>query len=229
MKSTNIQGGVSQRLNFRAGFADYVKTSAVAIAAAAPVTAMANFSGDYTVNPPPNGVYTDAAATGSFGNWTGTWTGFDNPFTDVTLNTTAAPAGISILTDGAPLYTFLVTAAASGLVSFDYVSSRLFDLFAIDDFASDIEFINQTTAMAFSLNTGTMFSTNVAAGDIFGFRLTAAYEGTNSISITNFSAPEPAAPNGVPDQGSTLALLTFGFIGLLAYRAKSGRRSTVGA
>jgi hypothetical protein len=226
MKSTNSQIRVGQRLKCRAGFADYVKTSAVTIAAAAPVAAMANFSGYNTCNSSPNGVYSESNGNGNFVNLSCTCGDFDSFLTDLTLDTTAAPAAISIAEPGAGAqnYTFLVTAAASGLVSFDYQSAIF-----IGDLSgpgvSNVEFVDQTTGMTFSLNTGTMFSTTVSAGDIFGFHLTTNYEGTASLTVTNFSAPEPA--NGVPDQGSTVALLAFGFVGLLAYRATAARRSTV--
>lgn len=224
MKSSNGQRAFGKK----AAFADYVKTSAIAVATAAPLSAMANFSGDYTVNPPANGVYNDGGATGSFGNWTGTWNGISN----LNLNTTAAPAGIAISIlgfnqgDGTPNadYTFLVTAAASGLVSFDYQSFVLTS--GSSQFVGNIEFVNVTAGTMFSLNSGTMFSTGVSAGDIFGFHLSVGYQGDAGIAITNFFAPEGSS-QGVPEQGYTLGLLAFGFVGLLAYRATAARRASV--
>src|SRR3954469_10387655 len=101
------------------GFAAY-KAGAIAGAAVAPLAAMADFSGDYAVTPPAAGTYSNASATGSFGNWTGTW----NTIGDVSLDTSLAPNQISMSitphtfsTDFNGDYTFLVQAAASGLVS----------------------------------------------------------------------------------------------------------------
>lgn len=223
MQSSNRQRAFGRK----AAFTDYVKTSAIAVATAAPLSAMANFSGDYTVNPPANGVYTDSAANGSFGNWTGTWTGSDNiNFIQATLDTTAAPAGISIRVEAPSQqdYTFLVTAAASGLVSFDYVSAVLDPGDPSGPGVNNIEFVNQTTNSASSLNISGMFSTAVSVGDIFGFHLTNNYQGSVILTVTNFSAPGSPSQS-VPEQGYTLGLLAFGFVGLLAFRATAARRS----
>jgi hypothetical protein len=234
MESNNNQRAPGRRLNRRVGFGDYVKTSAIAVATAAPLSALADFSGDYALTPPANGSFADASTNGTFGSWTGTRMTSSGPpwFAEghTTLSTLLAPdqlsmsgnAGINDEVTNNVDYTFLVTAAASGLVSFDYVRTSSLTFVG----GSDLMFVNQTTNQAVSLTEGAhMFSANVSAGDIFGFHLFFQYPGSGSLTITNFSAPEPT--NNAADQGSTLALLTFGFIGLLAYRANSARRSSV--
>ena len=234
MTSKNSQRARGRRLNSRVRFADYVKTSAIAVATAAPLSALADFSGDYTITP-PSGSFSDASTNGTFGKWTGTRTTSSGPpfFSEghTTLNTLLAPdqlflsgnAGINDEVTNPVDYTFLVTAAASGLVSFDYTRASLLTFVNV----SDLQFVDVTTNQAVSLTEGAhSFSANVSAGDIFGFHLFFQYPGSGSLTITNFSAPEPT--NGVADQGSTVALLTFGFIGLLAYRATAARRASVG-
>jgi hypothetical protein len=235
MTSKNGQRASGQRLNRRVGFADYLKTSAIAVATAAPLSALADFSGDYAITP-PSGSFADASTNGTFGKWTGTRTTSSGLpwFAEghTTLSTLLAPdqlsmsgnAGINDEVTNNVDYTFLVTAAASGLVSFDYVRTSSLTFVNL----SDLLFVDQTTNQAVSLTEGAhTFSANVSAGDVFGFHLFFQYPGSGSLTITNFSAPEPTT--SVPDQGSTLALLTFGFIGLLAYRANTARRSTVDA
>jgi hypothetical protein len=214
-------------LSSRPGFSVY-KATALAGVAAAPLTALADFSGDYAVTPPAAGSYSNASATGAFGNWTGTWDNLGN----LNLNTSLAPNQISMSigsfsTDSFGNYTFLVQAAASGLVSFDYVSNATGTL---DFGGTTAAFIDQTSSTSMSLTGSGMFSQTVAAGDIFGFQISYGYEAAVALTISNFSGPEPAAPqNGVPDQGTTLGLLAFGFVGLLAYRAAARRQSVIGA
>ena len=185
----------------------YLKASAMAGAAAAPVSVLANFSGSYDVTPPPPGVYFNG--TGNFGNWTGSVSGPAFP----TLDTTGAPNQITLDLNqaddqGLSAYTFLTTAAATGLVSFNYATQF--------NTPGNAYFVvgNSLTPLVGS----GPFSAPVTAGDMFGFELTTGYIGSATLTISSFSAPEPAA--GVPDNGSTLALLAFGFVGLLALREK---------
>src|SRR5450755_508298 len=102
-------------------FAAYAKASLLAGAAAAPVSALADFSGPYSLNPPANNQYLNGSANGAFGNWTGAW----NNFQTVILNTVSAPSQLTISVNDQEFnttetYTFLVTAAATGLVSFNF-------------------------------------------------------------------------------------------------------------
>jgi hypothetical protein len=185
----------------------YLKASAMAGAAAAPMSVLANFSGDYLVTPPAPGFY--PSATGMFGNWTASSSG---PASG-NLDTTGAPNQISLtLTQGFQVGTstfeFLTTAAATGLVSFNYTTQ-----FISPGNAYFVEGMTLTPL----LGSGP-FSAPVTAGDVFGFEVTTGYTGRAALTIDTFSAPEPVA--GVPDNGSTLALLAFGFVGLLAFRAK---------
>jgi hypothetical protein len=183
----------------------YLNASAMAGAAAAPMSVLANFSGDYSVTPPPAGVYTNT--TGPFGNWTASFSGPGNE----SLDTTAAPNQISLSADqgfrvGTSMFTFLTTAAATGLVSFNYSATGSGSAF----------FVEGTTL--FPLIGSGPFSEPVTSGDSFGFELTTGYVTDVALTINTFSAPEPGT--AVPDNGSTLALLAFGFVGLLALREK---------
>ena len=200
------------------GFAAYAKASLLAGAAAAPVSALADFSGPYSVNPPANGTYNNAATNGAFGSWTGTWTNIGGGSDVVSLNTGSAPSQIAMSLSNhqvtTEIYSFLVTAAATGLVSFNFSANN--------NINSSITFLDVTTSFSFALNGNSSFSTNVNAGDIFGFRLTQNYFGDSSLTVSNFSAPRPT---GVPEQGSTLALFALGFVGLLTYRAAAQRRA----
>jgi len=197
----------------------------IAGAAAAPVSALADFSGDYTVNPPPNGSYQNAAADGTFGAWTGAW----NNRNSVTLNTSGAPSTVAMsmpfnangLTES---YTFLVTAAASGIVSFDFAAVA-----ANGAGPTFVDFVDQTTNSTSPLSGTNSFSTSVNAGDIFGFSLSTVYRGSASLTISNFSAPVPPSGSGVPETGSALSLFALGFVGLLAYRVAAGRRGLASA
>jgi hypothetical protein len=210
------RGSPKKRSNARPEFADYIKRSAIIAAVTAPTAAaLANFSGDYSLTPPANSVYSNSAANGMFGNWTGTEV--NNLFDFITLDTTGAPSSltISVSFDSVEQYNFLVKAAATGLVSFDF-----------SEFGGGVTFVDQTSAFSSSLTGSGMFSATVSANDIFGFQLSANYLGSDGITITNFSAPEPSS--GVPDQGRTLNLLALGFVGLLAYRAAAAR-SAAGA
>lgn len=184
----------------------YLKASAMAGAAAAPVSALANFSGSYDVTPPAPGFYTNTP--GPYGNWTASFSGPGNKSVD----TTAAPNQISLSADqgfavGTGDFTFLTTAAATGLVSFNYVATG----------SGGNAFFVQGMTLTPLIGSGP-FSTPVTSGESFGFELTTSYVTDVALTISNFSAPEPAA--GVPDNGSTLALLAFGFVGLLAHRAR---------
>lgn len=184
----------------------YLKASALAGAAAAPASVLANFSGDYSVTPPPPGVYANANAIGTFGNWTASDTGRGDP----SLDTMSAPSQISMNLNQGPfvgtsVYSFLTTAAATGLVSFNYSTLGSGNAF----------FVEGNTL--FPLIGSGAFSQPVTSGDSFGFEVTTGYQTNEALTISSFSAPEPSA--GVPDSGSTLALLAFGFVGLMAYRA----------
>ena|SRR5450755_2811274 len=198
-------------------FAAYARASLLAGAAAAPVSALADFSGPYSVNPPANGNFSAAATNGAFGSWTGAWS--NNGI--VNLNTVSAPSSITMSigdfgnTNPTATYSFLVTAAATGLVSFNF-STSLTGL-------STILFQDITTASSSSLSGSSSFSTSVNAGDIFGFKLTATYFNSAGLTVSNFSGP--LRPSGVPDEGSTLALFALGFVGLMAYRAAAQRRA----
>jgi VPDSG-CTERM motif len=196
----------------------YLKASAIAGAAAAPVSVLANFSGAYSVTDPshPAGVYFDTP--GAFGNWTA----FLSGPADGTLDTTGAPNQISLdLTQGPHVgtgdYQFLTTAAATGLVSFSY-TAQLTNSFSANAAAYFFE-----GSTLFPLLGSGPFSLIVMAGDSFGFVLITGYTTEAALTISSFSAPEPSA--AVPDKGSTLALLAFGFVGLLAFRANVQRAS----
>jgi hypothetical protein len=196
----------------------YLKASAMAGVAAAPVSVLANFSGDYAVTPPPPGSYSNAAATGTFGNWNASLPGM-GLVGSTTLDTTGAPNQISLSTfsNNGPDhdYKFLTTAAATGLVSFDFTA-------VLNNNNASASFVDETTMTSSPLTGSGLFSIPVASGDMFGFELTASYvnghSGSAALTISNFSAPEPST--GVPDNGSALALLAFGFVGLLAFRMK---------
>jgi hypothetical protein len=212
-------------LTSRPSFGAYSKASAMAGVVAAPLTVMANFSGDYAVTPPAGSTYSNASATGTFGNWTGTWNGFGT----LNLNTSLEPSQIS-MSIGDPIadpgnYTFLVQAAASGLVSFDYMTV----LGGPNSVSASAKFIDQTTSTSTALAGSGPFSMAVTAGDLFGFQISYGYQANVALTISDFSAPEPPPSTGVPDQASTLGLLTFGFVGLLAYRAAARRRAVIGA
>jgi hypothetical protein len=188
----------------------YLKASAMAGATAAPASVLANFSGSYDVTPPPPGSYSGANAVGSFGTWNASLSGQMN--VQRTLDTTGAPNQVSFglsnfAAVGTSDYTFLTTAAAAGLVSFDYTASGTASAF----------FVDQTTMTSVLLTGSAAFSAPVTSGDVFGFKLETGYHTDVQLAISNFSAPERVA--GVPDHASTLALLTFGFVGLLALRA----------
>jgi hypothetical protein len=209
-----------RRFRSKPKFAAYAKASLLAGAAAAPVSALADFSGPYSVNPPANGTYNNSAANGAFGNWTGTWTfssGPSSPF--LSLNTNSAPSQISMSLGNnvvnTETYSFLVTAASTGLVSFNFSANN--------NTFSSIAFLDVTTSSSFALAGNSSFSTNVNAGDIFGFKLTQNYFGNSSLTVSNFSGP--LRPSGVPDEGSTLALFALGFVGLMAYRTAAQRRA----
>ncbi|MDQ6623234.1 MAG: VPDSG-CTERM sorting domain-containing protein [Verrucomicrobiota bacterium] len=204
------------------GFAAYARASLLAGAAAAPVSALADFSGPYSVNPPANGNYTNAATNGAFGNWTGTWNNNGASGT-ASLNTVSAPSQVAMALGNnvvlSESYSFLVTAAAAGLVSFNFSANN-------NNFSS-IAFLDVTTSFSFALAGNSSFSTNVNAGDIFGFKLTQNYFGNSSLTVSNFSGPQQ--PSGVPDEGSTLALFALGFVGLMAYRTAAQRRAVARA
>ena len=188
--------------------------------AAAPVSVMANFSGNYAVTAPPPAVYSGAGATGTFGQWNATLFSVSLSSGPTSLDTTGAPDQISLSTsahgDAAPSqnYKFLTTAAATGLVSFDFTA-------VLNNSNASASFVDATTMTSTPLTGSGLFSLPVASGDTFGFELTASYtsfNGSAALTISNFSAPEPST--GVPDNGSTLALLAFGFVGLLAFRMR---------
>ncbi|MGZ4982688.1 MAG: VPDSG-CTERM sorting domain-containing protein [Chthoniobacterales bacterium] len=184
------------------------------------MSAFADFSGPYSVNPPANLNYLQAATNGAFGNWTGAW----NSVGGMTLNTVSAPSALNILMFNAAqsgsteTYSFLVTAAATGLVSFNFSGNTG---------NGSVIFTDMTTAFSSSLLGSGLFSTNVNAGDIFGFKLTATYIGNSGLTVSNFSGPIPTT--GVPEQGSTLALFALGFVGLMAYRTAAQRRAVARA
>jgi VPDSG-CTERM motif len=197
----------------------YLKASAMAGAAAAPVSVLANFSGDYSVTPPSANLYLNSNAVGAFGNWTASSTGSTQ-----SLDTTAAPNQISLdlsrdAHPGTSTYDFLVTAATTGLLSFNYAASTSF---GFNGFAATL-FVDQTTNASVPLLGSGPFSFLVNAGDVFGFELQAGYSSQAALTVSNFSAPEAVA--AVPDAGSSLALLAFGFVGLLAFRANVQRAS----
>jgi len=221
MKNAHGVGFRSKRhLSRQASFAAYAKASLIAGAAAAPASALANFSGDYAVNPPPNNFYTDAGANGAFGTWTGTWNGI-SLLSSVTLDTTGAPNSIAISMPTSfasfDTYTFLVMAAASGMVSFNYVATA--------NGSMSSSFVDVTTMTSSPLSGSSSFTASVNAGDLFGFSLSAGYLGSGMLTVSNFSGPVPSNGGGVPDQGSTLALLAAGFVGLLGFRAARARRA----
>jgi VPDSG-CTERM motif len=216
MKSTvDSKPGIKSRLK-RPRLSCYVKASVMAGAAAAPVSVLANFSGDYSVTPPAPGLYAIGAPT-TFGNWAASSSGSSE-----SVDTVAAPDQISLDLNrdahpGTSIFTFLNTAAATGLLSFDYAASNQA---GFNGFAATL-FVDQTTNVSIPLVGSAPFSFSLNAGDVFGFELQAGYTSTADLIVSNFSAPEPVA--GVPDTGSTLALLAFGFVGLLAFRASSQR------
>ena len=84
--------------------------------------------------------------------------------------------------------TFLVTAASSGLVS-SITHQLVFRVFYPE---GNFTFVNLTTNTSFSLNSGTMFSPAVSAGDIFGFQLSFSDDTNGSLTLSNFFAPEGA-------------------------------------
>lgn len=219
----------NKRLGSSPRFGGYARASMVAGAAmAAPAAALADFSNSYTVNPPPNGFYTGTNTNGSFGTWTGTFT--DAGFSSVSLNTASAPLSVAFNISrqtagpfsGLSSYTFLVQAAAAGLVTFDYS--------ALSGGGSLAQYTVNGSSFNNLSGTGNI-SFNVSLGDTFGFAVRAAYGTSASLTISNFSAPVPqngnggGPSNGVPDTSSTLALFALGFVGLLAYRAALQRRA----
>lgn len=222
----------AKRLRTSAPFAAYARASLIAGAAAAPVSAWANFSGSYTLNPPANGVYTNSSTSGTFGTWTSSWNSIGAPTVDTSgapasLNLSIAAVGGGQFADG--ILTFLVTAAASGLVSFDYLST-----FGVGTGNHVTQYTANGSVFTDVTGSGSI-SFNVSLGDTFGFRVRSNYHSTAGLLISNFSAPEPqngnggGPSNGVPDRSSTLPLLAIGFVGLFAYRAAARRRGLAAA
>jgi hypothetical protein len=248
----------SRRWHGKPRFADYLKASAIASAAAAPLPTLASgFSGDYAVTPPANGVYSGINANGAFGNWNGSWSN-NSLASSVTLDTSSAPSQISMnLSTGQQSgfeddYTFLVQAAGAGLVSFNYSTTLHLGNGGGPASAS---FVDETHPASSPLDGSGSFMATVSAGDIFGFELSTGYNSSAALTLSDFSAPVPEpstwlagglslasllfmqrrrivrllkrAPQS-PDAGSSLDLLTFGFVGLLAYRAAARRRAVIG-
>lgn len=199
----------------------YVKASAIAGVAAAPISVLANFSGDYSVTPPgPANYALPRGTTNTFGDWDASLSA--GIFYTASLNTTGAPNQISLsLNENGdalfPTYQFLTMAAATGLVSFNYTVSN-------PNTFGTASFVDQTTSTSIPLIGSGTFAAAVAAGDVFGFQLAfSSYGSTLGLAINSFSAPEPVV--STPDTGSTLGLLAFGFVGLLALRANRQRVS----
>ncbi len=198
-------------------FAAYAIASAAASLATAQ-RAEADFSGDYALTPPAAGSYSNGAAIGNFGGWNGSYTG-DFSKAALTLDTSAAPTALSITVDSLSSnmddvfsYSFFTMATDGGTVSFDYSAS--FDAhnhgYAEYYDGSDYNFIPAGSGM---------ISFMITAGETFGFKTTASYLGMASLTISDFSAPSGAVPEG----GSGLALLALGFAGLIARREFAAR------
>jgi hypothetical protein len=180
------------------------------------VSAHADFSGPYALNPPDAGVY-DLLAGPSQGMPFGGWTGHANAGF-LRVDTSLLPGTLVLNTLGAqrPVGGFFLTqAAAAGTVNFDYTiagqGTGSFGWFN----SRSVAYESTPLVTVTDLNPGTYpgeFS--VEAGDYFGFSVSATgvFLGAAQriVTIENFSAPVPE-PSAVSLMTCAVALLAWRF------------------
>lgn len=179
-------------------------------------TATADFSGNYTLNPPVNANYSGANAIGTFGNWTssltyvpqaGTVTASDSVTTNAPT-TLALQLAVGRQADPTDTFNFFTTVQGAGSLSFNWN-------FTDNGVASGAIAFGYTKNGTFTQLTSGISqsgSTNISvnAGDTFGFRVVANYAGAASVTISNFSAPVP--------EPAVAGLILTGVVGLVALR-----------
>src|SRR3979411_2867908 len=101
---------------------NFSRYAIAATAATAVHEAAADFSGPYTVNPPPNGSYSNPASGTTFGSWTSTVTSLFS----TTVDTSIAPDSLILfmsqtsVPNSKQFLDFTTTSVGSGLLSFDW-------------------------------------------------------------------------------------------------------------
>jgi hypothetical protein len=206
--------------------ASCINFSRYAVAATAVTLAQeaaADFSGPYTLNPPPNNTYTGAAALGTFGQWASSLTFTDPSVIDQLV--TNAPTSVQLALNNVKLtptaidtFDLTTTVAATGALSFDWnfqdLSNGVLSTAISFGYTLNGAFVQLATTTS---QTGTTV-VPVTAADTFGFRLVANYGGNGTVTITNFAAavPEPAIS----------FLVASGAVGLLVLRATRCRRKS---
>ncbi|TVP61409.1 MAG: PEP-CTERM sorting domain-containing protein [Nodularia sp. (in: Bacteria)] len=175
---------------------------------------------------------TAQASSGFAGSYDPTNWNFNNTNANGFVNTTGAPASITITGgnngSGQPGQTaYTTTAAASGLVSFDWsyetddLDGSSFDPFF---FLLDGVFTQISVNGLFDTQTG-MFSQFVNEGNTFGFAVNTTDNalGAASATISNFHAPQ-----AVPEPTSMIGILGLGAFGVTSLR-KRKQQATVKA
>ena len=181
--------------------------------------AHADFSGPYAVTSAsdPANVYTLS------GNETfGTWSSSESDRTDssgstpasVTLDDSSAPASLTLSDTsgsvGEAEETFGNVAATAGTLSFSYTAS-----FG-NGFPSGVSLLVNGTATLLN-GSGTISGVALAANETFAFQLNSYYGYTATLTVSNFSVPEPG----------TAGWIAAGAAGLLATRALRRRNARV--
>jgi hypothetical protein len=198
-------------------FSRYAAAAAAAGAASVASTSNADFSSPYQLTPPPASTYTGANVDQTFGAWTGAATATSN----VTVNTSNAPSSL-FLGFGNPFsgiferLDFTAPVAGTGLLSFNWSFTQTGP--GSEEFGYTVNGVFTSLAVA---NSASATSIAVNAGDVFGFRLLANYDGNSSVTISNFSAPVP--------EPSVAVLVVAGALGLMALRELRRRRQNAGA
>jgi hypothetical protein len=192
---------------------DFTRYALTAASLGMATTASADFSAPYQLTPPAPGNYAIPTSNTTFGAWTGvsTITNF------ASANTSSAPSSLSLSLSNATVgsgneqLNFTTSIQGSGPLSFNW--SFTTNGLAPTQFGYTVNGIFTSLASA---NSNGLANISVNAGDIFGFRLFANYNGSAGVTISNFAAPVP--------EPSIAALIVTGVIGLMALRELRRRR-----
>jgi MYXO-CTERM domain-containing protein len=191
---------------------DFSRYALTAASVGLATTAQADFSSPYQLTPPAAGNHSVSNSNISFGAWTAVST----LATGANANTSSAPSslllGLSNGTVGAgnEQFNFNATVQGSGPLSFNW--SFTTNGLAPTQFGYTVN--GAFTSLA-TTNANGLANISVNAGDVFGFRLFANYNGSDSVTISNFSAPVP--------EPSIAMLVAAGVVALFLLRERRRR------